>query len=639
MAQEARSLPRLNPFALPSETSVRFILLLLMSLALATDVGSLVASLIIGDAINSAVDEVVVYTQGVSLIPHAVTFRLLSVIVLDWLIVLGYIVIVFSLGVILYLRHPSRIRRQMRLRPLDPVSAAHRPFYTRILSFAQGIGIQPPATLEIAPGTDTDAQVFGVRKRHALRLGGGLPKQMIEKPDQFCSTILHEFGHIVNGDVGRYYFTRAISLSVGYTVVIPGFLLISGLFFRAIIVRTLDGNWARLFFINIPQLAVMFIQLAVSVCVFFLIQRSLLRVREYYADWRAALWGSEHGLREMILEQLANEKPRPFWERLVRQHPSVLERRSALDSPDRLFRLTHDVSFFGGIALACVIATLISHTVDMLVAVQSVNSLMASTLRDVSGVTLLLWIITIVGSALFYIVPYGMLMVAMCLASGILGNEVEREALAGMSRGKVRGPLPYLRLLLPASLFVAGMQIGFMTGLASVFFPTNLLIVYEGSLLPLVLIPFETGLWIVVAILVIWVWLAYARFFAHRILGTHFAQDAPNRKRHLLTVQLSILLGFILVPLLISQSQIYRNVGGIYQFGLGTPMILFLIALMIVFAMWLFTWVLIAVIKALWPPKCPICNTRAHARFHVGYNCHVCGSTLAPWLFVTTSDN
>ena len=133
-------------------------------------------------------------------------------------------------------------------------------------------------------------------------------------PHIFRALLLHELAHIKNRDVGRAYFTEALWRSVILVIVIPFGVITGGLAIFSCVLTLLSGkveDWIWLVIGNVLGLPTLLLIFGVPLVVLATIRASLLRIREYYADWRAALWGSEAPLTS-VLKANADQEESPW---------------------------------------------------------------------------------------------------------------------------------------------------------------------------------------------------------------------------------------------------------------------------------------------------------------------------------------
>jgi Peptidase family M48 len=148
----------------------------------------------------------------------------------------------------------------------------------------------------------------------------------------FRAIVLHELAHLGDADVNKTYFSLASWWAFVIVALIP-FTVISLIGFVQAPYVLLNEAWRVL---------------AMTVLV-FLILASTLRVREFYADIRSAIYENSAGPLLRVLNML--EKPKSRWHRLTLFHPDPLERAQTLNETDRLFHLSFWDALGFGIAI------------------------------------------------------------------------------------------------------------------------------------------------------------------------------------------------------------------------------------------------------------------------------------------------
>jgi hypothetical protein len=234
----------------------------------------------------------------------------------------------------------------------------------------------------------------------------------------------------------------------------------------------------------------------------------------------------------------------------------------------------------------------------------------------------------VLGAALFAPVVAVGYLVAELLGLQVERDSIARTALDGQGRGGAG------RQWLVAAAFSAGLQAGFFLVPIGIFGSPVQLLVYQGSLLRLLPIPFATLLWFAGATLLTWLWLTYVRFFTRRWLAGHVGAAPPRRRHRLLTLASAVLLGVILIPVLIWQASAWSEV------SIPVPAVAVVIAVGIALAIYagvfVVSWVLFSLFGRAGSRRCPTCGQRTRQAVAVGRACEHCGGDLAPWLFADT---
>ena len=596
---------RLNPFIFPPETNVRFILFVVAALLISTHIGVSFTSLsfpLEGSAVIGTQES---SRQLGAQVGESLRFISLQV---------GIAALMIFLAAIIFFLHPNYIRRKKHLAPLPP--GKDPVLENEVQRLTQLAGVTPSPTVETVKGSRSiNAQAFGFRRHYSLRLDGGLRLLLRKSPATFQALVLHELGHIVNGDVTRAYFSLALWLVV---------LLMAGgsLLLISVTSASYDLNDVALW-----------LQIGFMVAIITVIWAGLLRVREFYADWQAATMGAGQALATLI-KQMTPTVRQKFWTKPWRFHPSSQERLAVLTQPDRLFRVALEMPFLVGILLAFVLTGAPLILLQIATGVGSGVTLVQTALMSLTGnlqgfpalVVILVGGLIIVGSVLVVLFVCGF------LVAGTLGLQVQREAVAEISLGRRLGIAGFLRLGLLASLVALGIELGSLITPIPLFSPLG---AYWGGAAtnPLLLLPWVV-LWLLVVTGLFWLGFLFVHMFGARLLGSHVGASPPRWKYRLLTAIFSGWLGVAYLPLLSGRLAI------VYAQSLGTDEMMLLITITLVglistlflyAAMFALTWVLGQIIR---PSRCPGCNKSVHFKTAVAERCEHCGEHLASWLLV-----
>ena len=304
---------RLNPFVLPTETNTRFALLILAATALVLSVGAILALpvLMASGSVLTRYAGTLALSAPADLSPAerqqatsafqqkfnqwAPAFALSCTV--------PFLLVGLMAGVAygLYRWHPRQILSQKALTPLerskDPL------LYDTVSNLAQQFWAVPPPTIYLEPqSARADGQAWGFRQAYCLRIGNGV-RLLLRKQSEAAKAVLrHELAHIVNGDIAPAYFTQALWKTLVYVALpvwVATFLITyaaSGPLFRDIPTEAFTSLETMLqlpaYYSLGPLLAAWtsspWLALVIALAV---VRASVLRSREIYADWRAALWG------------------------------------------------------------------------------------------------------------------------------------------------------------------------------------------------------------------------------------------------------------------------------------------------------------------------------------------------------------
>ena len=629
---------KLNPFALPTETDARFILLVLSAPALAFGVSELLRYSLNPDAstpfsgVPSApgdlpLDEYFLEQAkfGYELMRASIASLALPALLIG---------IIFLAAAVLYRDHPRRLQRKKDALPYVARTDLVLEGELSALTSRSGLPVVPHILLGKTLGSQ-DGQAFGVGRRKSIYLGGGLRLLLRKSADRFRAILLHELAHIVNRDIGRTYFAQSLWSAVVLVTILP---LVGSTLYLATsssFVRLSDGLSAddlqEILFVKLPSLAGILFRSAGLIVVVLMVRAGLLRTRELYADWRAALWGSGSTLAAILQAQTRGRKVTGL--PAFRLHPSPAERLDTLNKPRRLFDVHYDVPLVAGIFTGLILDGLIPIAISAILSVVPGLSAFTSLWIDRAyraaddSVLLLLpvfYLLNFIFWGLTLLMALSPFLIQAPLLAATIGLQVQRQTLADLAEGR-RNLIRYLQLAVPAGWMGLGILAGVLLSPVSVLAPRSASHVFGAFLFLLVFVFF------------LWLVLVYARFFSSRLLGSHAKQTPPRGKYRFLTVLLSILFLLVETPLVIG-----------YMFVLNAPALGLLetfllvtglsVGMLVLFVMtFLASWVLYLIYRRLRPVRCPSCGRTASLDIPIGKNCPKCGLALTPWLFTIDS--
>ncbi|WP_217176767.1 M48 family metalloprotease [Streptomyces sp. AC495_CC817] len=247
--------------------------------------------------------------------------------------VLGGILLLASTAATIYLLLPWYLTRRRQLEPLSPHDPDHAPLLALLHSLCREAGLSRPPEFWVSDLKDrkTDAYAFGRSGRYRVALAQGTMTAFGVAPQRARAVVLHELAHLRNKDVDVTWLTVALALAF----VPAGLLPLAVALIATPAHSALAVTWRSL----------------VLVALVWLTCTSVLRMREYGADVRAAGWGAGPGLLEVV----GTERGRPAsrW-RLgpLAVHPSAASRAAEIARPRELFRLRFTECFTAGLAVS-----------------------------------------------------------------------------------------------------------------------------------------------------------------------------------------------------------------------------------------------------------------------------------------------
>jgi len=342
--------PRLNPFAFPSDTTLRFVLLATFvvcgsgliygELRGPTDravtecvsrLSSELSKLDMSSPANADRNAAAIWQDVIPLQAQCAKLMRPSVV---WQI--GGMCLAIGVAAFLYALFPIFILRNGRL---EPISASEFPELTDELKrIVEASGLSDPPTFVWNPLATGLPLAFGRRGRYYVALSGSFVTQYFyADKDSFRVVMLHELAHVKNGDIHKTYLTISLLLSFMTVSIFPTIPVSLWL--------AINHSWLQ----SMHLLAIGLLWTIVVI----LSGLSVLRVREYYADIQASVWDQTPRIDRVLAALPAHRGE--GWRRYLRFHPDSMERRQIVEDPSRLFGLSFADAFGIGIATWSVI--------------------------------------------------------------------------------------------------------------------------------------------------------------------------------------------------------------------------------------------------------------------------------------------
>lgn len=626
---------QLNPFALPTETDARFILLMISAPALAFTLSFLLRYIFSEEA-----------TSPFAMIPPALSIDLppneyfqaqiefgtqimlasMSALILPFFL----IGLTFLLAAVFYRDHPRRIRRQKGAVPFSPQTDPR--FAQELAALSAQAGLQTVPMIGLGKQlTAQSGQAFGVGRKKSLYLDAGLRLLLRKSVENFRAIIRHELAHIVNHDIGRTYFAQSLWIAVAIitimSLIVASLYLVLSSSYSKIVDELTSAELQNILFVKLPTFFGLSLRSVGLIIVILLIRAGLLRTREHYADWRAALWGSAPTLASIFEAQSQRRKTglNPF-----RLHPYPAERLNTLKKPRLLFDIHFDVPFVVGVFTSLVLNGLIDIVIHVLTITEpGILALISALVRytqlhsDVSVLSLLpliygLQALNVGVRLLVTLLPF---LILGSLAATTLGLQVQRQSLADLADGR-SGIRYYVMLALPAAWMGLGMVVGILLSPPSILNPNSLI----NALIAV--------FYLLAFVFFVWLTLVYTRFFSIRLLGSHAKFTLPRGKNRLLSVLVAVLFLAVETPLILGYLAITQTgtldtlQALLLLMGITIGM---LILMSLTFA---FHWIVWWFYRRIRPVRCPSCRAISPESAVVGRNCVRCGESMVPWLYV-----
>jgi Peptidase family M48 len=417
-ANEEPTPPRLNPFALPSDTSFRFLLLIVsivgftlfafgwIHIKLADNERD--AGILLSCTRNepTALEALAHPDTGGSTVSAyldcvAPVYRPRGVFMLGGVALLG------ATAGCLYLGAYRARRRRFRGLSDDDVPG----LAGEVAALATATGLAHPPRLVWNPLDRTASGVaFGPPWRRTIAITGGLVVRFASDRRSFRAIVLHELAHLRNRDVDVAFLTVAVWRAFLIVVLVP--LLIS----LATLALEAPATVAALAW-----------RLGLLALLVYLTRNAVLRVREHHADIRASI--HEPAIRDVLAASAKPTGREP--PAALRMHPPSADRVAAVDDPSRVLHLGLLEAFAVGVTGS--------------LAFEEVTSL------------LFMFGVTGIGS------QWAAAAVFAPIVAGVIATGVWRQAFAALARGFRPAPVALIGVALGAGLLV-GRDIGISAG-------------------------------------------------------------------------------------------------------------------------------------------------------------------------------
>jgi Zn-dependent protease with chaperone function len=532
--------PQLDPFAFPSETDSRFLLLIIAAAG---------STLILVDALMRTV-------MKLGVLPSL-------------LIAIAVTIFIFIWAWHQACQDASKKNKILGLENFPPKS--HDPeaeeSLRRLADYVNAIVLAIPAIEKISPkfvwdNTDNrpTGMAFGFGKQKIVLLRQGLHTAFTQLPESnaFNAVLLHELGHLNNQDVSKTIF----SITLG-KIFFPTALTVLGLFDVYIIFSLISRLIAGRSFTSAWEGISLIIEINIKTCILLIlveiIRASILRVREYYADAYAKqylgcadslieLFPKENpknrGIRNSIITVLSQSKQdgilkaalkiwnivrQEFYSKIAPLHPISRKRVAALMNNRQLFQLGYELAFFSGLlsGLALNSSFVISPAMGQLGAVMlNINQ----GIKDSdNGIIVLIRFIVVVGIFLIYSLGIILLIAAFGLTPVVSTIGIQLQSASFVDKfkfDKLEGDKLTSFIKLIKVSFILG--VGFVLGCFLVPMP-NPFSLWNISLLNLTsYILGWTG--------VFFAWMLPLKILSGRVYAMHDSDEPPKKKRRCLTI-------------------------------------------------------------------------------------------------------
>ena len=327
---------RLNPFAFPSDTTLRFILLFVF--VVAADIRRWHGVAVVGFDLGRRLDECL---GGTPLVGAALSD--LAKMQGCYGLLLPYEMAAIGAGLLLlaavtgaiYWYYPVWEVRRLRLTPLDPAEAPE--LFATLEELCNIAGLRrPPEFLWNPVSSGHLALAFGRPRVYRVGFTGALAVLHNESPASFRVVMLHELAHIRNGDVEKAYLALALWWGFLVAAMLPYLVVAAS--------KQMDTADA----------VVLVVETSIVTGIVLLTRNAVLRARELYADARSLAWGRDEAAFTRVLSGL---RPIQGLRRLLSPHPDPARRGRLLEDTDEMFRVGLWDAFGAGAAASLIAIT------------------------------------------------------------------------------------------------------------------------------------------------------------------------------------------------------------------------------------------------------------------------------------------
>jgi Zn-dependent protease with chaperone function len=631
--EPAKKEKALNPFALPPETNARFSLLLVSVMVISLILGNYLPLYFLpDDTSGNLFAPKVDFTDtgietpddlkgaGIKMIMNSLKY------VPSILILLFIVLITFLVSFLIYRNHAAKIISKQNLRVVRDSGSNE---YTRLKEEVHGLsqlyGIESPGIF-VSPRFTTGAQAFGFKNKSMLRIDNGLRMMSVKDNRKFRSIMLHELAHISNGDVSRTYIAGSLWKAVLYVFAVPTILVISVTFASNLIKRMSDGFYTKDFtdiaFRSLPASLILLFSLGIFFLIMYLLLKSLVRIREYYADSRAAVGGAKEDLRGLFEDNLKNEKRVTGYKKFFSWHPSMRERIDNLEDQYRLFILKNDLSFIVGLLIPF---SLFSFFVlgKIGLSLTGILSGASQVLTQNQELTYLSVAVSILIIVFVCFIPF---FVTSYLISSSIGLQIQKNVIAAIDSANMK-VFGFKKIFVTSVFITLGMAAGslilpYYSVLNFIVENTFREILFEK--LPFVLLA------LMFAFIVNFVWVFYLKFYAGRLYGRYMKKQFPKLRYFVFNFISAILLSILILPVAGIYFRVYSNEIDLVNEAVNTLAYLTPLIYAVVFAL---TGIIILIMNS-GNTRCQNCSSPVPSGNLIGKECVNCKTMFSKWLYL-----
>ncbi len=357
---------RLNPFAFPSDTDLRFILLIACVLgaslwiyyvALWQTKADVITSVNLllncqkSSGILNAMHEYATHNPKAVAdfeVASAANARCLAPLYLRQTSrMLDGVALLLIVAVSIYLAFPAWKRWRKRLVPLLQEDMPE--VMAELTSLCREVGLKrQPQFLWNPLNPVSEGLAFGRMGRYTVALTGGLVKQAYTDPPAFRAIMRHELAHLRNGDIDKTYFSVAIWWAFVITALVP------------FVAYVIPHSFNTLTLADLTFLLNYCLRVLALTALVLLMRNAVLRARELYADARASTWDGPMGVLDHVLEGLPQTRHGRYGEimQITQSHPEPRTRLAILHDSWPLLQIGFWDALGAGIAAAIAVTGL-----------------------------------------------------------------------------------------------------------------------------------------------------------------------------------------------------------------------------------------------------------------------------------------
>lgn len=348
--------------SLPSTSTIRFVLLVVLVLVTSAAMGEYLALLnasmgdLAGQVLRCMYENRITpegSLPGVDVLSNPAVLRCAGPLRTPQLsAMIAVTLAVVAGGYLLYAASPWWRRRRHRLAPLPAEATVLR---DHLDAMVREIGLARAPLFLIAPYNRAPAGLaFGRRGRPVVQLNAGLVPVLLTDPTRFRTVLLHELAHVRNRDIGKTYFTLSIWRAFLVLALAPFAVLnvfpdlITGADRWS--VTDLGNGLVRSMKLN--SIAAV----AALTALIYLARAAVLRSREHLADLTAQECGAP-ALGRILGDAQSSPAHARGWA-LLRSHPDPAQRLRYLGHPGQRYRFDLAEVFAAGVATAGIATSL-----------------------------------------------------------------------------------------------------------------------------------------------------------------------------------------------------------------------------------------------------------------------------------------